>query len=553
MRQPAYTPWGALSGLTNGCAGSGCTNSQETYSYNNRMQPTQIQLGTSGNPGAYYTLGYNYSLPGGSTPPGCPVSASGSGNNGDVIGYTFTDAVNSTMSHSALYVYDGVNRLACAQASGNSTYNLAFGYDAYGNMTCLMNGSTNGPCPVLTYNNYPNRIDGFSYDAAGNLTSDGTNSFSWDGEGRETNSSAVYNAFGQEVYYAVPWTNMSALFAPNGDWLGNADGSSLWVDQVRAGGRKIAAYSRDNNETYLQHPNFLGSATQDTNHLGNWTEDLLWYPWGQLWQTAGNLWEWEWAAFQEGDGDFKLAPHRVYDDLAGRWLTPDPAGLAAADPSDPQTWNMYAYVRNNPTTRVDPTGLYDFKNPCEKSDKQCNADFKAFKKEFKDSLDDIKAARNSFGKGSEERARLDAVLKTYGKAGDDNGVTVTTGDLRGLGAAATVGSAVTFDMSKNPNETIMAINAGHEGTHVMDNLDPRSSTAPLPDFSFEYRGYETSAWVAQGLGLSGLSAGGYTIFTSGRGFNDAGTSNLIMGTYPRLNPGKIFVDPLPYHDPWEQQ
>ena len=56
-------------------AGSGCTNSQETYSYNNRMQATEIQLGTSGNAGADYSLGYNYSLPGGTTPPGCPVSA----------------------------------------------------------------------------------------------------------------------------------------------------------------------------------------------------------------------------------------------------------------------------------------------------------------------------------------------------------------------------------------------------------------------------------------------------------------------------------------------
>ena len=121
-----------------------------------------------------------------------------------------------------------------------------------------------------------------------------------------------------------------------------------------SGEREIAAYSRDNNETYLQHPNFLGSATQDTNHLGNWTEDLLWYPWGQLWQTAGNLWEWE--AFQEGDGDFKLAPHRVYDDLAGRWLTPDPLG---GDPTNPQSLNRYAYVLNNPTSNVNPLGLCD--------------------------------------------------------------------------------------------------------------------------------------------------------------------------------------------------
>src|SRR5579875_1689794 len=31
-----------------------------------------------------------------------------------------------------------------------------------------------------------------------------------------------------------------------------------------------------------------------------------------------------------------------------------------ADPTDPQTWNAYAYVRNNPLALVDPLGLYTF-------------------------------------------------------------------------------------------------------------------------------------------------------------------------------------------------
>jgi hypothetical protein len=34
-------------------------------------------------------------------------------------------------------------------------------------------------------------------------------------------------------------------------------------------------------------------------------------------------------------------------------VDPDNAG---ADPSDPQTWNAYVYVRNSPTSNVDPDG-----------------------------------------------------------------------------------------------------------------------------------------------------------------------------------------------------
>jgi RHS repeat-associated protein len=40
-----------------------------------------------------------------------------------------------------------------------------------------------------------------------------------------------------------------------------------------------------------------------------------------------------------------------------RFLSTDPAGLAAVDMTDPQTWNQYSYVRGNPLNSVDPSGM----------------------------------------------------------------------------------------------------------------------------------------------------------------------------------------------------
>jgi RHS repeat-associated protein len=38
----------------------------------------------------------------------------------------------------------------------------------------------------------------------------------------------------------------------------------------------------------------------------------------------------------------------------GRFMNPDPSGLLAQRPEDPQSWNMYAYARNNPLIFIDP-------------------------------------------------------------------------------------------------------------------------------------------------------------------------------------------------------
>jgi uncharacterized protein RhaS with RHS repeats len=37
-------------------------------------------------------------------------------------------------------------------------------------------------------------------------------------------------------------------------------------------------------------------------------------------------------------------------------MSPDPAGMAAVDPTNPQSWNRYTYVLNNPLALIDPLG-----------------------------------------------------------------------------------------------------------------------------------------------------------------------------------------------------
>jgi RHS repeat-associated protein len=129
---------------------------------------------------------------------------------------------------------------------------------------------------------------------------------------------------------------------------------------VWLGNRFLATYF--NGDTWFYHRNHLGSTAAITLHDGgSELEDVVYYPWGQSWLTAGTVEDLNFASLQGYDDVLQdyTTPNRRYSNSItfGRWLTPDPAGKNVVHLDDPQTWNMYAYVRNNPTTNVDPDGL----------------------------------------------------------------------------------------------------------------------------------------------------------------------------------------------------
>jgi RHS repeat-associated protein len=373
-----YAPWGEVSSLLNGCAGSGCTQLLETYHYNKRMQADMVELGTSGNATADSCRAYNYYTDV-ANPTSCTAPSSGTHNNGNVMGYLYQDSVNA-LGHTATYTYDGVDRLKTAVATGSVAYTTqTYSYTAdgsngqYGNMSCTPAGVG---CATLTFAASTNHIttSGYAYDLAGNLTGDGTYTYQWDAEERLTKvlnglmqaaSTNTYNALGQRVRDVTLSATTDEAYSAGGELLWRYTGGDANTRVfVPFGGRILADYY--SNQMIFYHSDELGSVTTSTLYTGGPCQERLFYPYGELWTGAGSCGTHQTFA-QLPDYDPETDQYNTLNrhySPSGRWLSPDPfipfnleKDKFQAWISDPQHWNKYAYVRNNPTTLTDPSGL----------------------------------------------------------------------------------------------------------------------------------------------------------------------------------------------------
>ena len=204
-----------------------------------------------------------------------------------------------------------------------------------GGKLALMNGQTNGPCPNWTFNANTNRIStaGFTYDAAGNLTADGTHSYQWDGEGRlvTVDNGAtivlVYNALGQQVGVTkggtdVVWHLKSPADKSQGDY------APSYVGWNPAGvfflGEKRVGFDVNGGIVFL-HQNHLNSVTVPTTFDGSLFDDILYYPWGQYWEGEGFVFA---GMDHYWEDVLHNTPNRQYAFYEGRWLSHDSHGRA---------------------------------------------------------------------------------------------------------------------------------------------------------------------------------------------------------------------------------
>jgi RHS repeat-associated protein len=87
-------------------------------------------------------------------------------------------------------------------------------------------------------------------------------------------------------------------------------------------------------------------------------EQFAYYPYGEERTSTPDGRE-KWGTYTRDGTGTDYADQRYYNVGTGRFSVPDPGGLKTAIPSDPKSWNRYAYTRGNPVNRVDPTGRMD--------------------------------------------------------------------------------------------------------------------------------------------------------------------------------------------------
>lgn len=311
---------------------------------------------------------YKYTV--GATPQSV-VGNLGWNSNGSLSTLGITDPFNGANQQTCSYSHDDLARITTANCG--TAANQTFTYDPFGNID--KSGSPYSFQPGYTTNPPTNRISSLpgctpSYDANGNLTNDCLNTYAWDAEGRPVTTGPVtntYDALGRMVEQAwINGQNQQAydqlVYDPLGRKLFFGNNQNLWWARVPLPGGGRAAYTVSNGTAYVayySHVDWLGSdrffSTQNQTMYG----DVAYAPFGESYAQSGTVIGSQLSFTGQnsdtvgGDYDFLM---REYS-FVGRWLSPDPAGLAAVDPSDPQSWNRYAYVRNSPTELTDPAGL----------------------------------------------------------------------------------------------------------------------------------------------------------------------------------------------------
>jgi RHS repeat-associated protein len=298
---------------------------------------------------------------------------------------------STTATGNQYFTYDNAGRLLSFNgfiANGNNQPNTqqtqTFTYDANGNrLTSKIGTATTSTYTTQATSNRLTSITGGmtktnTYDTAGNLTSDGTMSFTYDGRGRMLTATSagittsyVINYAGQRVKKANSTETVYYVYDDAGHMIGEYDAAGtliqelIWLGDtpVALRGKMPCLTGGTCTETanayiwtdHLNTPREITRVNASNVHVSLWKWDSL--PFGETlpnanWSGLGVMTFNHRFPGQYRDKETGLHQnwHRDYDPKIGRYVQSDPLGLHDGA-------GTYSYASNDPTFWTDPLGL----------------------------------------------------------------------------------------------------------------------------------------------------------------------------------------------------
>ena len=202
---------------------------------------------------------------------------------------------------------------------------------------------------------------GYTYDASGNMLTDGRNTYTWNAESQLKTGAGVTYTYDGDGHRVEKSNGKLYWYGTGSDPLMETSLSGSLTDEyIFFGGKRIARRDSSNNVVYYA-ADHLGTSRVVASSAGAILDQSDFYPFGGervLSASSGNTYKFT-SKERDTESNLDNFGARYDSSILGRFMSPDPKILTIKHIANPQKWNNYAYTINNPLRYFDPDGMQE--------------------------------------------------------------------------------------------------------------------------------------------------------------------------------------------------